>query len=65
MCGAVGQIMKMHLVGSLSRTDSCVSYPSGTRDTMTAVSKDLLSDPYLCICVYGSSLTFSWNILPS
>ena len=69
MCGAVGQIMKMHLVGSLSRAGSYMSYPSGTHDAMTAVSEDLLSDSYLCGCacahLWGKFNFLSWNILPS
>ena len=50
VCGAVVKTMKMQLVGSLSRAGSYIARLSGAHDTMTMVSEDLMSHPYLCRC---------------
>ena len=69
MCGGVVQIMEIHLMGSLSRAGFYMSYPNRALDTMTEVSKDLLSDPYICTCTCAHLWVkfnfLSQNILPS
>ena len=61
--------MEIHLMGSLSRAGFYMSYPNGAVDTMTAVSKDLLNDPYLCTCACAHLWVkfnfLSQNILPN